>query len=100
MRIGAIGSDPSFLSSSAVGAKSAGSLGNESFGSTIKNAIGEVNSLQDNADQLAQKLATGDVQDIHQVMLALDKASVAFGATVQVRNKAIESYQEIMRMQV
>jgi flagellar hook-basal body complex protein FliE len=100
MRIGGIGSQPSILSSQTAPVQPGEATGKASFGDTIKNAVGEVNSLQDNADQLAQKLATGDVQDIHQVMLALDKASTAFGATVQVRNKAIESYQEIMRMQV
>lgn len=71
-----------------------------SFGDTLKDAVGSVNELQGNADNMAQKLATGDVQDIHQVMLALNKASNAFGLTMQVRNKAVEAYQDIMRMQV
>lgn len=70
------------------------------FADTVKKAVGEVNELQAEGDVLAQKLATGDVEDIHEVMLALNKASMAFGLTVQVRNKVVESYQEVMRMQV
>lgn len=98
MRIGGIGSIPSLEQPPAL--KSTGSATAPGFGDMMKDAVSEVNNLQGNADTLAQKLATGDVQDIHQVMLALNKASSAFGLTVQVRNKAVEAYQEIMRMQV
>jgi flagellar hook-basal body complex protein FliE len=70
------------------------------FGEHLADAIDGVNRLQSGADGLVQKLAAGDVQDVHQVMLALNQASNAFGLTVQVRNKALEAYQEIMRMQV
>lgn len=70
------------------------------FGEYLANSLEEVNKIQANADTMAQKLATGDVEDVHQVMLALSQASNAFGLTVSVRNKAIEAYQEIMRMQV
>jgi flagellar hook-basal body complex protein FliE len=98
MRIGGIGTIPNFEPMNSI--KGAGSAPAPGFGDMVKDAVGEVNKLQGNADTLAQKLATGDVQDIHEVMLALSKASSAFGLTVQVRNKAIEAYQEIMRMQV
>ena len=70
------------------------------FGQYLTDAIDQVNGLQANADTLAQKLATGDVQDVHQVMLALNQASNAFGLTTQVRNKVLDAYQEVMRMQV
>lgn len=70
------------------------------FGDTIGQALQNVNNLQAGADTLAQKLATGDVQDIHEVMLALNQASMAFDLTAQVRNKVVEAYQEVMRMQV
>ena len=71
-----------------------------SFGATLVNALSDVNALQNTADVAAQKLATGDAQDIHQVLLALNHASSAFSLTLQVRNKAIDAYQEVMRMQV
>jgi flagellar hook-basal body complex protein FliE len=66
----------------------------------MKKALGEVNQLQRNADDMAVKLATGDVEDIHKAMIAMNKAKLAFDFTIQVRNKVIEAYQEIMRMQV
>ncbi|MCL6518668.1 MAG: flagellar hook-basal body complex protein FliE [Armatimonadetes bacterium] len=71
-----------------------------SFGQSIRDAISEVNRLQTEADQLAKKLAVGDAVEIHQAMIAMQKASTALQFTVQVRNKIIEAYQEIMRMQV
>jgi len=70
------------------------------FGDTMKKAISGVNDLQHDADSLAVKLAAGDAVEIHQAMIAMQKASTALQFTVQVRNKIIEAYQEIMRMQV
>ena len=81
------------------GSGGAGATG-RAFGETLKNAVAEVNDLQHAADQLAQKVSTGDVQDVHEAILAMQKASLAFQFTIQVRNKAIEAYQEIMRMQI
>lgn len=73
---------------------------NVSFGAAMKSAIKEVNNLQQVADQTAVKLATGDVEDVHKAMLAMNKAKLAFDFTLQVRNKVVDAYQEIMRMQV
>jgi len=72
----------------------------DGFGNTIKSAISEVNKLQTEADQLAVKLAVGDPVEIHQAMISMQKASTALQFTIQVRNKIIEAYQEIMRMQI
>lgn len=74
--------------------------GPESFGATLKDAAREVNGLQIQADKLAQKMATGDIEDVHQAMIAMQKASLAMQFTVQVRNKIIDAYQEIMRTQI
>jgi len=71
-----------------------------SFKEIVKDAISEVNKLQKNADELAVKLATGDVEDVHRAMIAMQKAKLALDLTIQVRNKVIEAYQEVMRMQV
>ncbi len=71
-----------------------------SFGETVKKALSEVNELQAEADELANGLASGDAVEIHQAMIAMQKASTALQFTIQVRNKIIEAYQEIMRMQV
>ncbi|MEN6370676.1 MAG: flagellar hook-basal body complex protein FliE [Armatimonadota bacterium] len=70
------------------------------FGNTIKSALSEVNKLQTDADDLANKLAVGDPVEIHQAMISMQKASTALQFTIQVRNKVIDAYQEIMRMQV
>lgn len=70
------------------------------FGEVLKQAIGEVNGLDQQSAEMKTKLLTGQVDDIHQVMIAAEKADLAFQLTVQIRNKVIEAYQEIMRMQI
>ena len=49
---------------------------------------------------MTNKLITGEVEDLHQVMIAAQKASITLDLTIQVRNKVVEAYQEIMRMQM
>jgi len=70
------------------------------FGDAVKKALTEVNDLQQQADSLAVKLAAGDAVEIHQAMIAMQKASTALQFTIQVRNKIIEAYQDVMRTQV
>ncbi len=70
------------------------------FGQMLQDAIKQVNNDQVASKQMTNKLVTGDVQDVHEVMLAAQKASLSLNLTVEVRNKVIESYQEIMRMQM
>ncbi|GAW92915.1 flagellar hook-basal body complex protein FliE [Calderihabitans maritimus] len=71
-----------------------------SFAGVLQKALGEVNELQLQADRLAEKFVVGEVEDLHQVMLATERAYLALQLTVQVRNKIIEAYQEISRMQI
>lgn len=71
-----------------------------SFGDTLKEAIQGVNQLQKDADKKMQDLATGKAKSIPDVMIATEKADIALKLMVQVRNKIIEAYQEVMRMQV
>jgi len=73
---------------------------NNSFGSMLKSHLAEVNHLQTEADTSVQKLASGQNKDVHNTMIAMEKAGVAFQLTMQVRNKMLEAYQEVMRMQV
>ncbi|WP_377887336.1 flagellar hook-basal body complex protein FliE [Alkalihalobacillus sp. R86527] len=70
------------------------------FGNMLKDAIQQVNNTQVQSEQMSQKLVTGEVQNVHEVMIAAKKASLSLNLTVEVRNKVIESYQEIMRMQM
>ena len=71
-----------------------------SFADTLKEAVNSVNQLSLDADSKAQALATGKTDDIAGVMIATEKADIALRAMVQVRNKIIDAYQEIMKMQV
>ncbi len=71
-----------------------------SFADTLKEAVNNVNELHLDADRKAQELATGKTDDIAGVMIATEKADIALRAMVQVRNKIIDAYQEIMKMQV
>lgn len=70
------------------------------FGQLMEEMVGKVGEMQNDADRAIQDLATGQGQGLHEVMLAVEKASVSFQMLTQVRNKAVEAYQEIMRMPV
>jgi flagellar hook-basal body complex protein FliE len=70
-----------------------------SFASYLGDALNEVNNLQLKADELTSKMVIGEVEDIHMVMLASEQAKMALQLTVQIRNKLVEAYQEISRMQ-
>lgn len=72
----------------------------QGFGKLVDEMVGKVSELQGQADQSIQKLATGQEKGLHEVMIAVEKASVSFQMLTQVRNKAVEAYQEIMRMPV
>jgi len=70
------------------------------FGDLISKALDSVQSAQTNSDSLAAKAATGDLTDVHDYMIASTQASLATELTVAVRNKAVEAFNEIMRMQI
>ena len=70
-----------------------------SFGNMLARSLDEVNQLHVAADDAVQKLAAGEQKDIHQTMIAMEKADVAFQLLMQVRNKIIAAYETIMRMQ-
>jgi flagellar hook-basal body complex protein FliE len=70
------------------------------FGEILKDAISTVNELQKQSDQEIQKLMTGESQDLHTTMIAVQKADLSFQMMMQVRNKIVQAYQQIMGMQV
>lgn len=72
----------------------------DSFGKLLTDALNQVNELQAQAEQAGVDLAAGKSTDIHTVMIATEKANLAVELTVQVRNKVIDAYQEMMRMQI
>jgi flagellar hook-basal body complex protein FliE len=74
--------------------------GGQSFGDLVLDGLDRLEGVQDRSDQLAVKAATGDLQSIHDYTIAATEAAVTTQVTVAVRNKAVEAFTEIMRMQV
>lgn len=72
----------------------------KTFGEFLTDSLEETNRLQHESGRMRALLAAGQVNDVAEVMIAGQKAQIALNLTVQVRNKAIEAYQELMRMQV
>jgi flagellar hook-basal body complex protein FliE len=70
------------------------------FGSALKEAVGALNQLGAKADSSSLALAKGDPIDIHEVMLNNEQASLGFSMALQVRNKLVDAYTEVMRMSV
>ncbi len=66
----------------------------------LKDSIQEVTRLQGAADKAIEELATGEAKSIHETMIALEKAEISFKLMLQVRNKILEAYNEVMRMNV
>ncbi len=71
------------------------------FSEKLKAAIDQTNNLQQTADNLSAQFVSGETNaDLHEVMISLQKANVSFQSMIQVRNKLVTAYQEIMNMQV
>lgn len=71
-----------------------------SFADQLKNAVAEVNDLQTRREDMVEQMVTGEVTEVHDVMIAAKESQLAFELLLEIRNKLLESYQEIMRMQV
>jgi flagellar hook-basal body complex protein FliE len=72
----------------------------KTFGSFLNDALNQLNAQQNEVDQLNTQFVKGELSDVHQLMIASEKASLGLELAVQVRNKVIEAYQDIMRMQI
>ncbi len=72
----------------------------EAFGQVLDGLVGFVDAKQDAAAAVTQRVLLGEGSQLHQSVIAMQEASVAFTLMVEVRNKLVESYQELMRMQV
>lgn len=70
-----------------------------SFEDTLKDFLGDVNSMQNEADASIEKFVAGEVKDVHQVMAAVSEARTSFNLMLEIRSKTLEAYQELMRMQ-
>jgi flagellar hook-basal body complex protein FliE len=70
------------------------------FLDSLKAAVGKVNDVELQAGQAVDALMTGQTQDIHRTMVALQQADVSFQLMMQIRNKLVTAYEEIQRMQI
>ncbi len=71
------------------------------FGQLLKSAVDQVNTVQQTADQLSREFVRGNQDvELHEVMISLQKANISFQSMIQVRNRLVTAYQEIMNMQV
>lgn len=71
-----------------------------SFGKYLKDAVDSANEAQINADNETTKMITGESEDIHKVLLATEEARLQMELVMEIRNKLLDSYQEISRMQI
>lgn len=81
-------------------AAKAPAAGEASFDKLVAQALGSLQALQGQADAAALDFVAGGATELHDVLIAMEKASLGLQLTMQVRNKVVEAYQEIMRMQV
>ncbi|NLM22183.1 MAG: flagellar hook-basal body complex protein FliE [Peptococcaceae bacterium] len=70
------------------------------FSSILQKAITKLENTQQEANQAALDLVTGNIEDFHTPVIAMEKAALTMGLAVNIRNKVLEAYHEIMRMQI
>ena len=71
-----------------------------SFQETLNGFVNNVNDLQSKASDAIDKMASGEAADVHEVMVAVEKAKIGFDLLLQIRNKMLDAYKQIMQMQV
>lgn len=80
--------------------KSEANQAEQNFGKMLSGLVGDVQQQQQSADQAMQQVHAGNAKNLHGAMIAMEQADISIRFMVQVRNKAMDAYQEIMRMQV
>jgi len=74
--------------------------GGEQFADVLKKSISETNAIQEDSQKAMADIATGQVKDLHQAAIAIDKAENSMKLMLEVRNKALTAYKEILRTQM
>jgi flagellar hook-basal body complex protein FliE len=82
------------------GQQQAQQKGGPSFKDTLQGFLSDVNTMQVKADQSIEKMAAGEITDVHQVMSTVEEANVAFNMMMEIRNKVMDAYQEVMRIRL
>ena len=70
------------------------------FQDVLKGFMSEVNNLQLDVDKKIDMFASGQIKDVHEVMIAVEEADIAFQLMMEIRNKLVKAYDEVMKMQV
>ncbi len=71
-----------------------------SFAETLKGFLKDVNTMQLKADESIEKMTAGEITDVHQVMATVEEANIAFNMMMEIRNKVMDAYQEVMRIRL
>ncbi|MGD8523239.1 MAG: flagellar hook-basal body complex protein FliE [Desulfobacterales bacterium] len=90
--------NPDLLPRTSIIPQKTSSLPSTSFEQILQQSLSNVNQLQLEADKAVAALATGEEQDLHNTMITMEKADIAFRLLMQIRNKVINAYETIMRM--
>lgn len=80
--------------------KDVSGTGSTAFGDILNEFVGEVNGKMNTATKEQAKLLAGDTNNLHTAMISMQEANTAFSLMVEVRNKLVDGYQELMRMQI
>lgn len=80
--------------------KGSGSANEGEFSKMLKNSINELNQVQETSDKALADMASGNLKDLHQAAIAIGKAETSMKLMLEVRNKALSAYKEILRTQV
>jgi len=100
MQLEGIARELKLIPNSDINNPSLGKTSNSNFGDMLKEAITDVNSLQIQANKAVEQMISGEATSIHDVMIAAEKARTSFDLLMEVRNKTLDMYRELMRMQI
>lgn len=105
MNISSLNNSPLYFSNKIAGSESqtgnsSGTKGESTFSQMVNQKVEEANSLQKDADQLTESFLEGGPVEIHQMLIAMEKADLALRETMEIRNKLVEAYKEIEKMQI
>ncbi len=70
------------------------------FKESLRNLVNDVDHMQKTAEETTHRMLTGELEDVHQVMIAMEEAQTSFQLMMEIRNKIVEAYKEVIRMQV
>lgn len=91
---------PSLHKTNSTGALPSPGQAQANFATFLKDSINKVNNIQNLSDAKTTKMAQGEIDDLHDVMITAQKASITLETSVQIQRKVIDAYNEVMRMQV